>query len=175
MSIYKIQRVKQIGAGGFSIVYEANISGLGRVALKELVSRLPDDIVRFCREVQYQSELRHPNIVPVLAYELDTNPLWFAMPLAPTNLDREISRVKADRPLVHSIFRQILAGVAHAHQYHVIHRDLKPENILIYEGDACQNLAEDTVYQRTIRFHAADLSIQIRRRERHCKPERIRI
>jgi serine/threonine protein kinase len=135
MSIYRIQRVKQIGAGGFSVVYEAILPNLGRVALKELVSRLPDDVVRFRREVQYQLQLHHANIVPVLAYELDTNPLWFAMPLASSNLDREISRVQADRAWAHSIFRQIMAGVAHAHRYHVIHRDLKPENILLYDGD----------------------------------------
>jgi serine/threonine protein kinase len=135
MSNTKIQRVQRIGAGGFSVVHEAIIPGYGRVAVKELISRLPDDMVRFRREVQIQSQLNHPNIVPILVSELNTNLPWFAMPLAASNLDREMSRLTQDRTLLISVFRQILDGMEYAHQHQVIHRDLKPENILWYEGD----------------------------------------
>jgi eukaryotic-like serine/threonine-protein kinase len=134
----QIQRVKRIGAGGFSVVHEAIIPHYGTVAVKELVSRLSDDIARFRREVQIQSQLDHPNIVPILTFELDTNLPWFAMPLAPSNLDRELPRLKNDRVLLHSVFRQILDGMAYAHEQQVIHRDLKPENILWYEGNRVQ-------------------------------------
>lgn len=135
MSTIKIQRIKRIGAGGFSVVHEAVIPDYGQVAVKELVSRIPDDVTRFRREAQIQSQLAHPNIVPILVSELNTNPLWFAMPLAISNLDREMPRLLQDRPLLISVFRQILDGMAYAHEQQVIHRDLKPENILWYEGD----------------------------------------
>lgn len=130
-----IQRIKRIGAGGFSVVHEALITDYGHVAVKELVSRLPDDVVRFRREVQIQSQLHHPHIVPILVSELNTNPPWFAMPLATSNLDREMPRLTQDRLLLLSVFRQILDGMAYAHEQQVIHRDLKPENILWYERD----------------------------------------
>lgn len=135
MSISKIQRIKRIGAGGFSVVYEAILPEYGRVAVKELVSRIHDDVTRFRREAQIQSQLHHANIVPILVSELNTNPLWFAMPLARSNLDREMPRLFQDRALLVSVFRQILAGMVYAHEQQVIHRDLKPENILCYEGD----------------------------------------
>jgi eukaryotic-like serine/threonine-protein kinase len=135
MSTSKIQRIKRIGAGGFSAVYEVIIPEYGRVAVKELVSQNHEDVTRFRREVQIQSQLDHPNIVPILMSELDTNPPWFAMPLASSNLERELSRLTQDRPLLISVFRQILDGMVYAHGEQVIHRDLKPENILWYEGD----------------------------------------
>jgi serine/threonine protein kinase len=131
----QIHRVQRIGAGGFSIVHEAIIPEYGRVAVKELVSRLPDDIARFRREVKIQSQLQHPNIVPILAFELDTNPPWFAMPLAASNLERELPCVTQNHDLLHTVFCQIFDGMTHAHQHQVAHRDLKPENILWYEGN----------------------------------------
>lgn len=135
MSTSKIQRLQRIGTGGFSVVHEAILPGYGRVAVKELVSRIHDDVTRFRREVQIQSQLNHPNIMPILVSELDTNPLWFAMPLATSNLDREMPRLTQDRALLISVFRQILDGMEYAHGQQVIHRDLKPENILWYEGN----------------------------------------
>jgi serine/threonine protein kinase len=130
-----IQRIKRIGAGGFSVVHEAIIPDFGRVAVKELVSRVHDDVTRFRREAQIQSQLNHPNIVPILVSELDTNTPWFAMPLATSNLEREMPRLTQDRPMLLSVFRQIMDGMIYAHGQHVIHRDLKPENILWYEVD----------------------------------------
>src|SRR5690606_6807121 len=117
-------------------VYEANIPHYGRVAVKELISHFPDDLARFRREVHIQSQLHHPGIVPILIFELDTNTPWFAMPLAQSNLDREMGRLYADRALLRRVFRQILDGMEHAHDHQVIHRDLKPENLLWYEDDA---------------------------------------
>lgn len=127
------QRLQRIGAGSFSVIHEATIAGYGRVAVKELISHLPDDVVRFRREVQIQSQLQHPNIVPILVSELDTNMLWFAMPLALSNMAREMPRLTEDRSLLRRVFSQILAGMEHAHEHKVIHRDLKPENILWFE------------------------------------------
>jgi serine/threonine protein kinase len=135
MPLSKIQRLQRIGAGGFSVVHEAIIPGYGRVAIKELMSRSPEDTTRFRREVQIQSQLDHPNIVPILVSELNTNLPWFAMPLAASNLDREMPRLTRDRTLLMTVFRQTLDGIEYAHEHQVIHRDLKPENILWYEGD----------------------------------------
>jgi serine/threonine protein kinase len=130
-----MQRLQQIGAGGFSIVYEVVFAEYGHVAVKELISSFSDDVARFRREVHIQSQLQHPNIVPILVSELDTNPLWFAMPLAQSNLDREMARLHENRKLLNQVFRQILDGIEYAHQHQVIHRDLKPENILWFADD----------------------------------------
>ena len=58
------------------------------MALKELTgpSQDLDERKRFIREVQIQSDLAHPNVMPVLDSDLDATPPWFVMPLAKCSL-----------------------------------------------------------------------------------------
>jgi serine/threonine protein kinase len=82
------------------------------------------------------SELQHTNIMPVLDYDLaKNNNLWFIMPLAKTNISDISNDLKENIGRVHSIFRQVLVGIAYAHENGVIHRDIKPQNILLFEND----------------------------------------
>ena len=97
-------------------------------------NRLEDDLFR---EVKLLSSLDHKNIIPILAHQLEVDPIWFAMPLGDGSLlDRMISSA-IPRQNVHDYFLQILDGVeyAHAHANRIIHRDLKPENILLFGDD----------------------------------------
>jgi eukaryotic-like serine/threonine-protein kinase len=68
---------KEIGRGGFGIVYEAVGDDGKEYALKFLNSAaLPDQdtLRRFEREVRYQQMVDHPNVVPVVAADLTVNP-----------------------------------------------------------------------------------------------------
>lgn len=139
-----VTRLKLIGTGGFGVVYKAIFRKTGQVvAVKELdVSKLSfspeesyEERKRFEREVKLQSNLNHPNILPVLDYDLDASTPWFAMPLAHGSVADIIDELSGNTKQINEIFQQVLIGIGYAHRNGVIHRDLKPENILLFGNE----------------------------------------
>lgn len=126
----------EIGRGGFGVVYEAERENDGwACAAKTLRPRASQrETRRFHREVRLQAKLNHPNIVPIVAINLEDDPPWFIMPLAEDNLRDHLDRVGYGEERLW-IFEQVAAGIEHAHSNGVIHRDLKPENLLIFEAE----------------------------------------
>lgn len=133
---------EKLGSGGFGIVKEASRLAEDEVtvvsealAVKFLADIRLDDceaVARFQREVAYQAEeLDHPNVMPVLDSGLSDTPPWFVMPFAESNLRDQLDGGQAgDRAWAVHVFRQVLEGLAHAHERGVLHRDIKPENVL---------------------------------------------
>ena len=135
-----ITRLRIIGEGSYGIVYEAfHRRKAEKVAVKEFqanIATTTEERGRFEREVKIMSELRHPNILPVVDYDLSSkNCLWFAMPLAITSIAEIVDELKQNLQRVNKIYLQILMGMAYAHQKNIIHRDLKPQNILLFSED----------------------------------------
>src|SRR5882724_9269480 len=80
----------KINSGGFGVVYRAvRVEDGEVVAFKELATTgiTDDERKRFVREVKIQAKLDHHNLIQILGYNLDTDPPWFVMPLARTNLE----------------------------------------------------------------------------------------
>jgi len=130
--------VREIGRGGFGVVYEARDLKQGRmVALKAL--RIGGTIdpkeERLLREADAAARLSHPNIVTVL----DAGH-WVTGPFLVLELLRgqTLGELLAQGPIpVRDALRigvEVARGVAHAHAEGVIHRDLTPGNVFLCDG-----------------------------------------
>ena len=133
--------VRAIGGGQMGDVYEATASDGRRVALKVLrkdVLNDPGVRDRFLREAKICSELRSPNIVPVLDHGIHQGRPLLVMPvLSGSDLETWLDRTGPLRPDVAvTITLQVCDALAAAHARGIVHRDLKPANIFLSEGRA---------------------------------------
>ena len=131
---YKV--IEEIGRGGFGIVERGRGDDGNDYALKRLNTTAfsPDETAdlrkRFEREVRYQGQVHHPNVVEIVEHNLEVDPPWFVMPLATGSLADDID---ADRTLGGNPGKplfEILAGLEAIHNAGFYHRDLKPANVL---------------------------------------------
>ncbi|MBE9195920.1 serine/threonine protein kinase [Synechocystis sp. LEGE 06083] len=130
-SQYRI--IGQIGQGQFGRVYCAIHRLTGRMfALKDLEHRVfPTN--KFLRELSYLLTLRHPNIVACHGLEYHPGGRYLVMDYCEGGTLRDIIDGDGDLCVAGKIdlVRQILLGLAQAHQHDIVHCDLKPENILL--------------------------------------------
>jgi serine/threonine protein kinase len=130
------RKIQELGRGGFGVVDLVEDAQGARWARKTFAPPLlpgidPDDLrVRFEREVRYQNQVNHPNVVAIHESDLTTDPPWFVMPLADCSLADELSidRTLGGRP--RKPLFDILAGLEALHDKGFKHRDLKPANVL---------------------------------------------
>ncbi len=131
--------VRQIGAGGMGVVFEAEQASPRRsVAIKLLhpFQATPARLARLRHEAELLGRLQHPNIAQV--YEAGTFDLgrgsqpFFAMELIDgVDLRTYCERERLDDRARLELLARVAEAMEHAHQRGVIHRDLKPENILV--------------------------------------------
>lgn len=129
-----------VGTGGFAVVYRARHVTLQRaVAVKVLRTdpALGDTMrSRFEREARVLATLSHPSIVGVTDFGVAEDQPYLVMELLEGKLLREAideGGMTLARSL--SIAKQILDGLAHAHEQGVVHLDLKPTNVLLQAGE----------------------------------------
>ncbi|NTV61942.1 MAG: protein kinase [Oscillochloris sp.] len=126
---------REIGSGASSQVWLARHSKLPErlVAVKLLMSQDREAIRRFQREASIAVRLRHANIVQLYDYGY-TQPFFYTLlEYIPGGSLRQLIEKQGALPLEAAlrIFRQIAAGLDHAHSLGVVHRDVSPGNILI--------------------------------------------
>lgn len=130
--------IERIGIGGMATVYRAEHELLRKsVAVKLLLPELVgegDMAARFEREAVAAARLDHPNVVSITDFGRTTDGQMFLVMefLEGVPLDELIDtggRLPWERAV--EITRQILRGLAHAHDVGVVHRDLKPSNIMV--------------------------------------------
>lgn len=131
---YQIER--EVGVGGFGIVYEAHDPDVRRrVALKVLHPGRMDQagmVQRFEREARAIARLRHPGIVQLYDYSRQGPPFFLVTEFVEGIDPRDwCKQQKAAAPRIAELLARIAEAVAHAHEQGVCHRDLKPGNILI--------------------------------------------
>jgi predicted Ser/Thr protein kinase len=135
----------RLGRGGMGVVYRAVDETLGReVALKVLppaFEQSEERRRRLLREARVAAQVSHPNLVTV--YEIDEaeGRVFIAMELVAGRSLRQAlndSLLGTDEAL--RVFREILRGVARAHERGVVHRDLKPDNVMLADDGATKVL-----------------------------------
>jgi serine/threonine protein kinase len=133
--------VREIDRGGFGVVHEVRLDDGQVVARKSFDPQVgaADEREklrkRFQREVRIQSQIVHPNIMPILQYDLEASPPWFIMPLAAQSFEAKIADDHAAHKFDSHPWQDILAAVEELHRLGYVHRDLKPANILCVDGD----------------------------------------
>ena len=139
----KFEILRELGSGGFGIVYLAIDSILGRqVALKfprHSILADSESRRRFFREAQALARLDHPHIVP--AYEAGEHEGTCYLAVAycdgPTLQEWQADQQRPIEPKTAAQIVLCLAeAVEHAHQHDILHRDIKPANVLLSAAPA---------------------------------------
>ena len=128
---------KPLGKGKFGRVYLARERTTGFVcALKvlhknELTQGKVEKQVR--REIEIQSNLRHPNILRLYGHFHDSKRIFLILEYAGRGeLYKHLRKeVRFPEWKAAQYISQMAAALKYLHKKHVIHRDIKPENILV--------------------------------------------
>jgi serine/threonine protein kinase len=132
--------LEPIAEGGMGAVFRARRTLLGDdVALKIVRSEFARDQgarERFMRESRACAQLRHPNIVSILDFNLDPEgrPFLVMELLNGRSLRQEVG-ARGALPLaeVQEILLPICNALQLAHDHGILHRDLKPANIVSHD------------------------------------------
>jgi [calcium/calmodulin-dependent protein kinase] kinase len=133
---------KQIGVGGFGVVFSAKNTETDEVCAvklfnkrllsKKFLSRSKSALLELKNEIETLSVLKHPNIVDV--FEViegpASNKVYLVLELATYGSTSELSPMNlAD---AWTYFRQLISALHYLHEVaKYVHRDIKPHNLLI--------------------------------------------
>jgi len=128
---------RALGKGKFGRVYLVRERASGFVcALKvlnknEITQGGVEKQVR--REIEIQSNLRHPNIIQLYGHFHDSRRIFLVLEFAKNGeLYRHLQKAKRfPEWKAAQYIAQMTAALTFLHKKHVIHRDIKPENILV--------------------------------------------
>ena len=132
--IGRFEIIRELGRGGFGVVYEAKDRDLGRQVAVKVVrpGRITEEEGKVSREAEAIARLSHPNLITL--YEVgrsDHGPFLVFELLRGKTLDLKIEEGPLPVQEAVHIATEIARGLAHAHVEGVIHRDLKPANVFV--------------------------------------------
>lgn len=133
-----------LGRGGMATVYAARHAADGRsAALKLLHPGMHDAeaLIRFRREFELLSRLRHPNLVQVYesgVYEEGSGQgqPWFSMELLQGEDLRGVVEAGRGVAVAAGVLRQVASALEYIHAEGLIHRDLTPGNLMLLPDGA---------------------------------------
>ncbi|RDX64067.1 putative serine/threonine-protein kinase, partial [Mucuna pruriens] len=132
------EKLNKIGQGTYSNVYKAKDTLTGKiVALKKVrFDNLEPESVKFmAREILILRHLDHPNVVKLEG--LVTSRMSCSLYLVFQYMDHDLAglatspTIKFTESQVKCYMHQLLSGLEHCHNRHVLHRDIKGSNLLI--------------------------------------------
>lgn len=132
---------ERLGVGGMGEVYRGYDARLDRpVALKRVRPGVGDPAMalrRFRREARAAAGLRHAAIVQVYDWVESGDGAWLVMELVEGRSLRDLLHSGPFEPArVASFARELLEGLAAAHEAGLVHRDLKASNVMVTAGSS---------------------------------------
>jgi serine/threonine protein kinase len=131
----RFELVRELGRGGFGVVYEARDHELGRsVAFKAVRAgeRASLQEERVLREAEAAARLSHPNIVTLYdAGRCEHGPYLVLEMLRGETLAARLSEEPVPLHEALRIASDVANALAHAHREGVVHRDLSPGNVFL--------------------------------------------
>jgi serine/threonine protein kinase len=125
-----------LGKGAQGVVYLASDPSLNRqVAIKSVFFRdnfqQQDDMENLLQEARTVSQLQHNNIVSIYDIGNDQHDPYLVLEYVDGETLQSLLKKQIPLPQAYKIMRDVLSGVAAAHERGIIHCDLKPANIMI--------------------------------------------
>jgi TolB-like protein/Flp pilus assembly protein TadD len=131
----RFELVRELGRGGFGVVWEAKDRELGRsVAFKAVRAGGQASVreERLLREAEAAARLSHPNIVTLFDVGRSEQGPYLVLELLS---GRTLHERSAQGPIsLREALRigvEVAKGMAHAHAHGVVHRDLTPGNVFL--------------------------------------------
>lgn len=145
----KYELLEKLGQGGMAQVYKARQPLIERlVAIKVMQTHLTDSeqfVNRFLREAQRLGQLRHPNIVSILDFDIVDGTHFLVMDFVSGSslsayLEMRNSLSPSEALMLSS---QIASALQYAHVKGVVHCDLKPANVMFLDSTYQQVVLTD--------------------------------
>ena len=151
---------ERIGAGATGVVYRASRDGDSRLyavkVLNEALGHIKSLRRRFEREARALSRLTHEHIVDIADFGVTEDAVFIAMEfLRGDTLEDRLQRSPLDPDTSLRLMRQILEGLAFAHEQQIVHRDLKPANVFLVEKQAVEKGGDATPWVKILDFGLA--------------------
>jgi ribosomal protein S27E len=161
--------LRQLGEGGYGIVYLARHTPTGRVsALKITREQVKDDknlLKRFKREIAIMQALNHPNLVRLYGEGVSREGnYYFVSEYLPMGSLADVFYAGYEDTMPYrdacTYISQALDGLTFLHEKGYIHRDLKPENILLRKNnkDVITAKVADFGLARSYMLHGGTIS-----------------
>jgi len=143
--IGRFELVRELGRGGFGVVYEARDRELGRlVAFKAMrpARTEPDALVApLHEEAEAAARLNHPNVVTLHDFGIHQGTPYLILELLRgETLQDKLRRGPLPAGEAIRIGLDVARGLVHAHAQDVLHRDLKPGNVFLTAGGGAKIL-----------------------------------
>lgn len=148
--VYYLKSSEPFAFGRSSVFFEGIDTQGQQVCIKLFreypISQESQEVDEFLNELQTQSSLNHPNILPILdfgeteGYEIKP---FLVLPLCSGDM-RSLLKTRDFLPIEMAIpiLQQIALAIDYAHKNGVIHGDIKPENILFSKNQSQFYLAD---------------------------------
>ena len=133
-TVGEYEKLKELGKGGFGVVFQARKKGGLIVALKQLQKHKEVHQKYIKGELDIiKQKLDHQNIVKMYEYFEDENRnIFISMEFCSLgDLNDYFVKNKTEQGLRIHFMLDMSRGVNYLHAHNVVHRDLKPENILL--------------------------------------------